>query len=85
MSLLFIFARRFLLPMDRQYRLEYVNRHVDPTSDLRHLDEEKLERWERLRLLVPPNGQYRRTDLERTLALLILERALATKLETVSK
>ena len=47
-----------------------------PDSDLPRLDAEKLERWGRLRLLVPPGGGYELTDLERTLALLMLERAL---------
>lgn len=62
----------------------YVNRHINPGSDLPRLKVEALERWSRLRLLVPASGQYRPIDLERTLALLILERAIdgITKLET---
>ena len=63
--------------MDREQWVQYVNSHIDRTSDLPRLDEERLRRWERLRLLMPPNGDYRHTDLERTLALLMLERALA--------
>ena len=65
--------------MDRQHWVKYVNRHISATSDLPRLDEEKLERWERLRLLAPPNSDYRHTDLERTLALLMLERVLTTR------
>lgn len=62
----------------------YVNQHINPESDLPRLKVEALERWSRLRLLVPASGQYRPTDLERTLALLMLERAIdgITKLET---
>ncbi len=62
--------------MDRQQWVKYVNSHINPSSDLPRLDEERLQRWERLRLLMPPNGDYRYTDLERTLALLMLERTL---------
>ena len=70
--------------MDRQYWVKYVNRHIGPTSDLPRLDEEKLERWERLRLLIPVDGEYHPIDLERTLALLMLERALGAELEVGS-
>lgn len=67
--------------MDREHWVNYVNQHINPTSDLPRLDEEKLERWERLRLLAPPSGRYRRIDLERTLALLMFERAMAIGLK----
>ena len=67
--------------MDREQWVDYVNRHIDPDSDLPRISVEDLERWERLKLLVPPSGGYRRIDLERTLALLMLERALAVKFE----
>lgn len=63
--------------MNRQEWVLYVNRHINPESDLPRLDQEKLEKWQRLRLLIPINGEYHPGDLERTLALLMLERALA--------
>ena len=62
--------------MDKLAWVKYVNSHIDPASNLPRLDEEKLERWERLGLLVPLDGEYCPTDLERTLALLMLERAV---------
>jgi len=60
--------------------IKYVNKHIDPGSDLKRLAAEDLERWARLRLIVPSEGEYHRTDLERTLSLLMLERALVAKL-----
>jgi hypothetical protein len=54
----------------------YVNQHMNPDSDLPRLKLESLERWSRLGLLVPTTGEYRPTDLERTLALLMLERVI---------
>jgi len=65
--------------MDREQWVEYVNRHIGPRSDLPRLNREKLKRGERLRLLIPPDGEYRLVDLERTLALLMLERALGAE------
>lgn len=70
--------------MDKHTWLSYVNRHINPDSDLPCLDLEKLDRWERLRLLVPSSAGYRATDLERTLALLMLERAITAGLEAGS-
>ena len=70
--------------MDRQQWVRYVNRHITLNSDLPRLTEEELERWERLGLLVPPDKQYHHTDLERTLALLMLERAGVAKLKARS-
>ena len=70
--------------MDRQTWVEYVNSHIDTTSNLPRLDEDKLERWERLGLLVAVKGGYRHTDLEKKLALLMLERAVVTKLKAGS-
>jgi len=70
--------------MDKSAWVTYVNGHIGPTSNLPRLDEEKLERWERLGLLVPLDGVYCSTDLERTLALLMLERAVVTKLKAES-
>lgn len=70
--------------MDTEQWVKYVNQHIGPTSDLPRLDREKLERWERLRLLMPPDGEYRPIDLERTLALLMLERALGAEPEVGS-
>ena len=70
--------------MDKPAWVKYVNVHIGPTSNLPCLDEEKLERWERLGLLVALDGVYCSTDLERTLALLMLERAVVTKLKAGS-
>lgn len=70
--------------MDKLAWVKYVNAHIGPTSNLPHLDEEKLERWERLGLLVPLDGEYYLTDLERSLALLMLERAVVTGLKARS-
>lgn len=70
--------------MDKSAWVKYVNAHIGPTSNLPRLDEEKLERWERLGLLIPLDGVYCSTDLERTLALLMLERAVVTKLKAGS-
>lgn len=67
--------------MDKSAWVTYVNAHIGPASNLPWLDEEKLERWERLDLLAPLGGVYCSTDLERTLALLMLERAVVTKLK----
>lgn len=61
--------------------IQHINAHIDPASNLPHLDEEKLERWCRLGLLVPLDQEYYLTDLERTLALLMLERAMVTGLK----
>jgi len=70
--------------MNAKKWVAYANRHMNPDSDLPRLDLEILERWSRLRLLVPTAGEYRPIDLEKTLALLMLERAIdgITKLET---
>lgn len=62
--------------MDKSAWVKYVNAHIGPASKLPRIDEEKLERWERLGLLVPQDGEYRPTHIERTLALLMLERAV---------
>ena len=70
--------------MDREQWVKYFNRHIGPASDLPRLDRDKLERWERLRLLMPSEGEYHRIDLERTLTLLMLERALGAELEVGS-
>ncbi len=70
--------------MDRSAWVKYVNAHIGPASNLPRLDEEKLERWERLGLLVPLDGEYCPTDLERTLALLMLERAVVAGLKARS-
>lgn len=70
--------------MDKLAWVKYVNSHIDPISNLPRLDMEKLERWQRLGLLATPNGEYCPTDLERTLALLMLERAVAEKLRAGS-
>ena len=67
--------------MDKLTWVKYVNAHIDATSNLPRLDEERLERWERLGLLVPLNAEYCLTDLEITLALLMLERAVVTGLK----
>ena len=64
--------------MDKSAWVTYVNAHIDPTSNLPRLDEEKLG------LLIPLDGVYCSTDLERTLALLMLERAVVTKLKARS-
>lgn len=53
--------------MDNEQWINYVNQHINPDSDLPCLDVEKLERWGRLQLLVPPGGGYELTNLERTL------------------
>jgi len=70
--------------MDRSVWVKYVNAHIVPASNLPRLDEEKLERWRRLGLLVPLYGEYCPPDLERTLALLILERAVVAGLKARS-
>ena len=70
--------------MDKLAWVKYVNSHIDPASNLPRLDEEKLERWERLGLLVPADREYCLTDLERTLALLMLERAVVAGLKARS-
>lgn len=62
--------------MDKKAWIGYVNRHIDRSSGLPVLAVESLERWERLELLVPEDGNYSRTDIERTLALLMLERSI---------
>lgn len=70
--------------MNKEAWARYINRHIPPGSDLPRLSEEELERWQRLDLLVPPDGEYCRTDLEKTLALLMLERAVVTELKAGS-
>ena len=70
--------------MDKSAWVTYVNLHIGPTSNLPRLDEEKLERWERLGLLAPLDREYCSTDVEKTLALLMLERAVVTKLKAGS-
>lgn len=67
--------------MNKKSWAKYVNRHILPDSGLSCLSEDELERWQRLGLLVPPDGEYSRTDLERTLALLMLERAVVAKMK----
>jgi hypothetical protein len=62
--------------MKKEAWARYVNRHITPGSNLPRLSREELERWQRFSLLVPPDGEYCPTDLERTLALLMLERAI---------
>lgn len=64
--------------------MKYVNAHIGPASNLPRLDEEKLERWRRLGLLVPLDGEYCPPDLERTLDLLMLERAVVAWLKARS-
>lgn len=70
--------------MDREQWVRYFNRHIGPARDLPRLDRDKLERWERVRALMPSEGEYHRIDLDRTLALLMLERALGVELEVGS-
>ncbi len=70
--------------MDKLQWVKYVNAHIGPASNLPRLDEEKLERWQRLGLLVPLDGEYCATDIERTLALLMLERAVGAGLKAGS-
>jgi len=71
--------------VNRQQWVKYVNRHIPLGSDLPRLTEEELKRWERLGLLVPRGEAYHHVDLERTLALLMLERALLTKVKAGDK
>jgi len=52
--------------------IRHVNAHIDT---LPRLDEERLRRWARFNLLVPTDGKYYETDMERTIALLMLERS----------
>lgn len=61
--------------MDKKAWVNYMNLHIDRSSGLPILTVESLERWERLELLAPEGGNYSRTDMERTLALLMLERS----------
>lgn len=70
--------------MNRQQWVTYVNRHIPSESDLPRLSEEELERWQRLSLLVPQDREYCRADLERILALLMLQRAVVAKLKAGS-
>jgi hypothetical protein len=76
MSLKRLWLQAFLLAVEvnEQEYIEYVNRHVSPASGLPQLDLRRLERWLRLGLLVPVDGQYEETDLPRTIALLVYER-----------
>jgi hypothetical protein len=78
-----IFKKGFF-QVDRQQWVRYINRHIPLNRDLPCLTEEELERWGRLCLLVPPDKQYHHTDLERTLALLMLERAVIAKVKAGS-
>lgn len=78
------FSKRGAFRVNRQQWVKYVNRHIPPESDLPHLTEEELERWKRLGLLVPAEKQYHHPDLERTLALLMLERAVVAGLKARS-
>ncbi|MBA7572136.1 hypothetical protein ES708_13912 [subsurface metagenome] len=70
--------------MDKLAWVKYVNAHISPASNLPRLDEEKLERWQRLGLLIPFDMEYQHIDLERTLALLMLERATTIELKAGS-
>lgn len=81
---LFVFSREVPFRVNSQQWVTYFNRHIPPESDLPRLSEEELERWQRLGLLVPPDGEYCRTDLKRILALLMLERAVVAKLKAGS-
>lgn len=65
--------------MNAKQWIRHVNAHIDPTSDLPRLDEERLDRWARLGLLVPMDGEYHETDLERTIALLMFERSVVAQ------
>ena len=65
--------------------IDFVNRHLNPGSDLPQLDLQRLLRWARLGLLVPENGEYEDTDLPRTIALLVLERSLVDKDKAAAK
>lgn len=65
--------------MNSKQWIRHVNAHIDPASDLPCLDEERLGRWARLGLLVPIDGEYHETDLERTMALLMFERSVTTR------
>lgn len=62
--------------MNAKQWIRHINAHIDPASDLPRLDEERLERYARLGLLVPMDGEYHKTDLPRTLGLLMLERTV---------
>lgn len=70
--------------MEKLSWVKYVNAHISPASNLPRLDEEKLERWQRLGLLIPLDMEYQHIDLERTLALLMLERATTIELKAGS-
>ena len=65
--------------MNTRQWIRHVNAHIDPTSDLPRLDEERLKRWTRLGLLVPMDGEYHETDLERTITLLMYERSVTMR------
>ena len=80
MSLAFEFSGEGV-QVNRQQWVGYVNRHIPLDGDLPRLTEEELARWERLGLLVPRHEEYHYTNLERTLALLMLERALVVMMK----
>ena len=65
--------------MNSKQWIRHINAHINPTSDLPRLDEERLERWARLGLLVPMDGEYLKTDLERTMGLLMFERSVLNR------
>lgn len=71
--------------MNKKEWVSYVNRHIDLSSGLPTLTVERLDRWEKLGLLVPDDSGYSRTDLERTLALLMYEKSLLARASTSSK
>ena len=71
--------------MNKKKWVSYVNHHIDVSSGLPALTAEKLDRWERLGLLVPDDSGYSRTDLERTLALLMYEKSLLARTSTSSR
>ena len=59
--------------MDEIAFLTYANGHIAGGSDLPRVTPEKLGRWARLGLLIPP---YSPQHLEQVLKLLLLERAV---------
>jgi hypothetical protein len=67
--------------MNKKPWAKCVNRHISPDSGLPRLTEEELARWERLGLLVPLERQYRYTDLELTLGLLMLQRVVIAEVK----